>query len=131
MSAVNGSDSLIVNGLKLKTTSYRLVASKSLILFSIAGGVGQDKFDARVDTVRANVGAPVPIGRAQASLATQVQTLTRTNYFVDLSLNLLMLNLTGEIGQSTGGTITTFNSFQGDKPESSRTYASVGVRFGL
>lgn len=131
MSAVNGSDSLLVSGLKLKTTSYRLVASKSLILFTVAGGVGQDKFDARVDTVRASVGAPAPIGRAQASLGTQVQTLTRTNYFVDLSLNLLMLNLTGEVGQSTGGTITTFNSFQGDKPESSRTYASVGVRFGL
>ena len=131
MSAVNGSDSLLVSGLKLKTTSLRLVASKSLVLFTVAGGVGQDRFEARVDTVRANVGAPAPIGRAQGSLTAQVQTLTRTNYFLDLSLNLLMLNLTGEIGQSTGGTVSTFNSFQGDKPESSRTYASLGVRFGL
>jgi hypothetical protein len=131
LSANTNSDSLFVTGVKLKTSSWRLTASKSLILFGLAAGVGQDKFDSRVDSIRATVGAPVPVGRASGSLGAQTQSLTRTNYFVNVSLNMLVVRLTAEVGQSTGGTVTTFNSFDGGQPAGARTYGSLGVRFGL
>jgi hypothetical protein len=65
------------------------------------------------------------------TLGAQSQSLTRTNYFVNASFSLLLAKLTAEVGQSTGGTVTTFNSFDGSQPAGSRTYGSLGVRFGL
>jgi hypothetical protein len=124
-------DTLSVTGLKLKTSSWRLTASKSLIFFGLGAGVGQDKLDSQVDSVRASVGAPAPVGRASASLATQTQKLTRTNYFVNVSMSVLVAKIVAEVGQSTGGTVTTFNSFDGSQPAGARTYGSLGVRFGL
>jgi hypothetical protein len=130
VAANNGSDSLLVNGLKVKSSSWRLTASKSLIFFGLGAGVGQDKFDSRVDTVRASVGAPT-LARTSGNLLDQAQNLTRTNYFVNATFSLLVAKITAEVGQSTGGTVTTFNTFQGSQADGTRTYGSVGVRFGL
>jgi hypothetical protein len=130
VSANNGSDSLSVNGLKVKSSSWRLTASKSLIFFGLGAGAGQDTFDSGVDSVRASVGAPT-LARTSGSLGVQTQKLTRTNYFVNASFSLLVAKITAEVGQSTGGTVTTFNTFQGSQPAGARTYGSVGVRFGL
>ena len=131
VSANTNSDSLFITGLKLKTSSWRLVASKSLIFFGVAAGVGQDKFDSQVDTIRASVGLPAPIGRQTGTLGVQTQQLTRTNYFVNASFGLLLAKITAEVGQSTGGTVTTFNTFDGAQPAGARTYGSLGVRVGL
>lgn len=128
--ANRGGDTLSVTGMKVKTNSWRLSASKNLLLISLGAGVGQDKFESRVDTVRASVGAPA-IARASATLLDQTQSLTRTNYFVNASFSLLVAKLTAEIGQSTGGTVTTYNTFTGAQPAGARTYGSLGVRFGL
>jgi hypothetical protein len=57
--------------------------------------------------------------------------MTRSNVFADLSINLLILKLTGEIGQVSGGTINTFNTFSGKQAADSRLYGSVGARFGF
>jgi hypothetical protein len=51
--------------------------------------------------------------------------------FADLSINLLILKLTGEIGQVSGGTINTYNTFSGKQAADSRVYGSVGARFGF
>jgi hypothetical protein len=51
--------------------------------------------------------------------------------FADLSMNLLLFKLTGEIGQVSGGTINTFNTFSGKQAADSRIYGSVGARFGF
>ena len=59
------------------------------------------------------------------------QEITRTNVFANVSMNLLLLKLTGEIGQVSGGTINTFNSFSGKQAADSRIYGSVGARFGF
>jgi hypothetical protein len=59
------------------------------------------------------------------------QNLTRTNVFADLSMNLLLFKLTGEIGQVSGGTINTYNTFNGKQAADSRVYGSVGARFGF
>lgn len=125
-------DSLYVNNLSLKTKAWRVTASKSLILFSLAAGVGQDKYDASTD-VGAHVAARTlpPTSAANAGPVSMSQSLTRTNIFGDISMNLLLFKLNAEIGQVSGGTINTYNTFSGKQPADSRIYGSVGARFGF
>jgi hypothetical protein len=126
-------DSLFVTQLRVKTTAWRIEASKSLLMFGVFGGVGRDRYRSTVDTVRASVVVPgLPGGRATASLTpAPSQTLDRTNLFIGAKANLLIFKLAAEVGQATGGDVTTFNTFSGSAPNASRTYASLGVRFGL
>ena len=123
-------DSLFVTGLKMKTTSWRIEASKSLLMFGLFGGVGKDKYESSVDQVRASVGTPV-IGRTSALANPAPQTMDRTNMFVGVKLNLLFFKLAAEVGQATGGDVTTFNTFPSSAPDASRTYGSLGIRFGI
>ncbi|HJP61560.1 MAG TPA: hypothetical protein VJ865_16245 [Gemmatimonadaceae bacterium] len=128
----SGGDSLYVSNLDVSTKAWRVTASKSLIFFSLAAGVGQDKYDARTDVgafVAARAVPPVPASRATP--VTLTQGLTRTNVFGDLSMNLLLFKLNAEIGQVSGGTIDTYNTFSGKQPADSRLYGSVGARFGF
>jgi hypothetical protein len=127
----SGSDTLGVNGLKVKSSSWRIAASKSLILFNVAAGVGQDKLESSVDSVTARVGYPTAATPTRGTIKDLSQSLTRTNYFVNASFSLLVAKITAEVGQSTGGTVNTFNTFEGSQPTGARTYGSVGVRFGL
>ncbi len=46
-------------------------------------------------------------------------------------MNLLVLKLTGEIGQANGGNVPTAKNTFESAANKSRVYASVGVRFGL
>ena len=128
----SGGDSLYVNNLDLKTKAWRITASKSLIFVSLAAGVGQDKYDASTD-IGAHVAARAvpPTSAANAGPVSLSQSLTRTNIFGDLSMNLLLFRLNAEIGQVSGGTINTYNTFSGKQPADSRLYGSVGVRFGF
>jgi len=132
IAGANGSDSLYVNNLSLKTKAWRVTASKSLIFFGLAAGFGQDKYDASTD-VGAHVAARTvpPSPAANAGPVSISQNLTRTNVFADASMNLLLLKLTGEIGQVSGGTINTYNTFSGKQAADSRIYGSVGARFGF
>jgi hypothetical protein len=132
IAANSGNDSLLVNNLSLKTKAWRVTASKSLLLFGLAAGFGQDKYDAST-SIRAHVAARTvpPTQPANAGPVSISQNLTRTNVFADLSMNLLLFKLTGEIGQVSGGTINTFNTFNGKQPADSRLYGSVGARFGF
>ena len=128
----SGSDSLYVNNLSLKTKAWRITASKSLVFFSLAAGVGQDKYDASTD-IGAHVAARTvpPTPAANAGPVSISQNLTRTNIFGDLSMNLLLFRLNAEIGQVSGGTINTYNTFSGKQPADSRLYGSVGARSGF
>ena len=128
----SGGDSLYVNRFSMKTKAWRVTASKSLILFGLAAGVGQDKYDASTD-VGAHVAARTvpPTSAANAGPVSLSQNLTRTNIFADLSMNLLLFKLNAEIGQVSGGTINTYNTFSGKQPADSRLYGSVGARFGF
>ena len=124
-------DSLYVTGLSLKTKAWRVVASKSLILFGLAAGFGQDTYESSA-SVRAHVAARPPFTAASdAGPVALSQNLTRSNIFADLSMNLLLFKITGEIGQVSGGTINTYNTFSGKQPADSRLYGSVGARFGF
>jgi hypothetical protein len=128
----SGGDSLYVNNLSLKTKAWRVTASKSLILFGLAAGIGQDKYDASTD-IGAHVAARTvpPSPAANSAPVALSQNLTRTNIFGDLSMNLFLFRLNAEIGQVSGGTINTYNTFSGKQAADSRIYGSVGARIGF
>lgn len=123
-----GDDSVALRGLSVKTTAWRVVASKSLLLFGIAAGGGQDIYDVQgaVDyVVREGLATYRPA--APFALA---QKPTRTNLFVDLTLNLPLLKVLGEVGRVSGGNITTYNRF--DPPaDTPRFYGTIGFRVRL
>jgi hypothetical protein len=114
-----------VSGLSVKTTSWRATASKSLLAFGVAVGAGQDTYDSKAAIKVTTTLAPVGTS-ARAS-----QSLTRTNYFADLSLNMMLAKLVAEIGTVQGGTIDTYNTFNGKAADASRLYGSVGLRIGF
>jgi hypothetical protein len=130
ITGTSGGDSLIVRDLQDNTTSWRLVASKSLILFSLAAGVGQDKYDAKTSVQGVVQGTFGSFTNPHSAIIPLSQSMTRTNYFADLSLNLLLAKVVGELGMVSGGTITTYNKFD-SAPDKSRLYGSVGVRIGF
>lgn len=128
ITGLESGDSLIVRDLDVKTTAWRVVASKSLIVVNIAAGVGQDKYDA--STTAQAVVSTSPIGGAQSDAIALSQTLTRTNYFADLTMNLFVAKLIAEVGMASGGTVTTYNTFD-SAPDKSRLYGSLGFRVGF
>lgn len=132
IAGANGNDSLYVNNLSLKTKAWRVVASKSLLFIGLAAGAGQDTYESSTD-ISAHIGARTvpPVPASNAGPVSISQNITRTNVFANLSMNLLLLKLTGEIGQVSGGTINTFNTFSGKQAADSRIYGSVGARFGF
>lgn len=118
-----GAATLSVRGAKVKTNAWRLVASKSLVLFGVAVGVGRDHY-----AQSASVSGTVSTLGAAATTPGTSQTLNRTNIFADLSLNLPLFKIVGEIGQANGGTVATYNSFSGGRADRSQVYGSIGLR---
>jgi hypothetical protein len=113
---------------RVKTSGWRLVASKSLLLFGVAAGVGQDKYDQSAD-MTADVSTT--LAGSSHALVSVGRSMTRTNYFLDANVNLLLAKLTAEVGQVTGGTLDTYNSFAAGRADKAQTYGSLGVRFGI
>ena len=109
---------------QVKTSAYRVVASKSLMVLGLAAGVGQDRYDQSA-LVQATSGV------LSSAVVPLEQKLTRTNYFLDVSLNLPVIKFIGEVGRVTGGTVDTFNEFQTGRADKARTYGSVGIRIGI
>ena len=125
LGAESGLNRFDVSGLEVKTTSWRLTASKSLIVFGLAAGIGQDTYESS-GQVAASVSG---VGTATPSLT---QELTRTNYFANLSFNMFLAKLVAEIGMVQGGDeIPTYNNFTGKQADDSRLYGSVGLRIGF
>jgi hypothetical protein len=121
---------LRIDNMKVQTAAMRLVASKSLLLFSFAAGVGKDKYDQSADVTATVTGIPV-IGTASAQVPNTKQSLDRTNIFFDAALNLPLFKIVGEVGQVSGGTVNTFNSFSNGRADRDQQYFSLGLRFGL
>jgi hypothetical protein len=126
-------DTIGVGGLSMKTTAWRVVASKKLFIFGLALGAGQDKYESEA-SVNADVAVPVAAGvttRGRVNTNGLSQSMTRTNYFADLSFNLFVFRGVAEIGRVTGGDVTTYNSFGNVLASDPRTYGSVGFKFGF
>lgn len=113
---------LNVTDASVKTMAWRLVASKNLILFGLAFGIGQDFYDSEAS-------ANGTFGGQTSNTVSLDQSMTRTSGFLDFSVNLPLLKLIGEIGQVSGGRApNTFNGFEGKGTVDSRLYGSVGLR---
>jgi hypothetical protein len=123
-------DVLITNA-KVETSAWRLTASKSFLLFGLVVGAGQDKYVQGASIQATSRGTAA--GTQTSDVITLSQDLTRTNVFADLSLNLPLFKIVGEVGNSTGssGSVTTFNTFSSGAADKSRSYGSVGLRIGL
>jgi hypothetical protein len=115
-----------VRDAKVKTSAYRIVASKNLLLFGLAGGIGQDRY-----SDEANVQGTANVAGGTSEVIAMSQDLTRTNYFVDLSLNFPLFKIIAELGQVTGGTVDTYNEFEAGRADDARTYGSVGFRIAF
>jgi hypothetical protein len=124
LEAIDATASATVRDLALESKAWRLTLSKSLLLFGLSGGVGQDTYDMST-TISAAVTAGPTITTPKLE-----SSVTRTNYFGEVSMNLLLIKLVGSVGMVQGGDIKTYNSY--DSPaDKSRLYGSVGVRFGI
>lgn len=140
IAAHSGSDSLRVDGVNVTTDAVRLVVSKSVLMFGLAAGIGEDRYDSRA-TASAHVAArAVTAPPGFGSLGTPDttagpialrQTLNRTTYFVDGSINFPFVRLIGEIGHTGGNSVATYNTFESGPAGSGRTYGAIGVRLGL
>jgi hypothetical protein len=130
--ARSGNDTLSVTNMKVNTSAWRIVASKSLVLISIAAGVGQDTYDQSANfaaTVNGTFSGVPVTGRT--AVPNTSQTLKRTNFFADLSFNLPLFKIVGEIGNVSGGTVNTYNSFAGGNADRALVYYSAGLRFAF
>ena len=114
---------------KVKTSAWRIVASKGLLLFGVAAGVGQDTYDFNSD-ITASITSTLG-GTSSTSITTINPPMKRTNYFLDASLNLPLFKIVGEVGQASGGTMYSYNTFGTKRADRSLTYGSLGLRFAL
>ena len=129
ITGVSGDDTISVNNLALKTTAWRVTASKNLFIFGLALGAGQDRYESGADlAVSVQDGMN---GTWSGEPFKFSQDVTRTTYFADLSFNLLVAKFVGEIGMVSGGDIPTYNQFEGKKADDSRVYGSLGLRVGF
>lgn len=110
-----------VQDFDLSSKSWRITASKSLILFGLAIGYGKDSYDAST-SIRASVGTN------SVGPFTAASEVSRTNMFADLSMNLPFIKLVVTGGQVSGGDINTYNGYE-KAADVSRLYASGGIRF--
>lgn len=118
-----GTASLSVTDFKLNTTAWRVTASKSLILFGLAVGAGQDTYK-----TGARISATVPPAAPTAPFVLPEREVKRTNYFADLSMNLPFIKIVGTGGMVSGGDIPTYYDYD-KEADTSRLYGSVGLRF--
>lgn len=120
-----GNDSIQIEGITVKTDAWRFVASKNLLVFGLAAGIGKDRYtsDGTFMVDIASTGTTLPTTSIR-------QKVTRNNMFLNVAANFFLVQVVGEIGQVSGGNTSTFNTF--DKgPNSSRTYGSIGLKAGF
>lgn len=129
LAGASGEDRLFLDSVRVKARSWRAVAGKSILFLGFAAGFGQDTYDSNA-SIRVSV-APRPAteGGTGGPIALG-QKLTRNNIFGSVWITSQVLRVVGEIGRVSGGSVVTYNQFDGAQPTESRTYASLGVSFG-
>jgi hypothetical protein len=113
-------------GVDLHATNLRLVASKQLLILSLAAGLGWDKYtgDAVIrfqDPITLTAQPDVPVAlNSSRGLA-----------FVNAGLNLAVLRLTGEVGYQTGKDQNLGTSFEDLDTTKGKFFAGLGLRMGF
>ena len=132
----NNNDTLTVHNLSIKTSAWRVVASKNIFILGLAAGVGEDHYSMSTQVnVGLNQGAypacQAPGAVCSGTVASPKLSITRANYFGDLSLNFSIFRTVFEVGQVAGKDIPTFNTFSGNVAGYARLYGSVGFLFKI
>lgn len=123
-SGANPGGSINLDNLAIKTSDWRITAAKSFNIVGLSLGYGQDKYDAN------SLVSVMVDGGGGPSVTASNFAMTRTNYFVGVFINLFLFKVEGEYGQVTGGSLpTAFNTFGSDAAKS-RSYFTLGLRFG-
>lgn len=123
-------DTVAARGLTVKTTAWRLVASKRLLMWGLAAGVGQDKYSSAGNLAATVVRNGNTYGGTNQTLMSLDTDITRTNVFLDASMNLPFFKLVGEVGHVSGGDVPTYSTFE-KKASDGLLYGSFGFRFQL
>jgi hypothetical protein len=132
----NNNDTLAVQNLSIKTSAWRLVASKNIFILGLAAGIGQDHYSMST-TVHVGLNpntttaCTVVASTCSGTVASPSLSMTRANYFGDLSLNLGIFRTVFEVGEVAGKDIQTYNTFNGQVAGYSRLYGSVGLLFKI
>jgi hypothetical protein len=121
------SDTISLKDFSVKTSAWRLVAGKKLSILAVAVGVGKDRYETSGDLSYV-VRNEAPPRRTSGNLRFS-QVVTPTNMFADLSLDLFLFRLVGEVGRVSGSDIATYNQFSRPANEP-RVYGAVGLLFG-
>jgi hypothetical protein len=130
----NNGDTLAVQNLSVKTSAWRVVASKNIFILGLAAGAGADHHSmstkVNVGLNQSDAGCTVG-GVCSGTVASPSLSMTRANYFGDLSLNFAIFRTVFEVGEVAGKAITTFNTFEGKVAGDSHLYGSVGFLFKI
>ncbi|MFM9014218.1 MAG: hypothetical protein ACKORK_11770 [Gemmatimonadota bacterium] len=122
--AVKAKDaSLSLTNYKVGTTSWRVAAQKNLLMLQAAVGFGQDTYDAS-----ARLGGTV--GTLGSINANSKMTEKQNTLYGSLGLNLLLVKVVAEVGQTSGGDLNLLNPFDSNLTKK-RYFASLGARFSL
>jgi len=121
-------DSLRVSHLSVNTAAWRAVAGKHLGILGLAVGIGQDHetTDATLAVSGSILGVPLAEGTAAPHTS-----ITRANYFGDLSLDPPIVHIIIEVGGVSSRALATYNSFSGAHAGDALLYGSAGVRFKI
>ena len=112
-----------INDFSLKTKSWRIAAQKNFLLFQLGAGFGQDTYESDA-SITGTYNGVTPF------TAAATQDLTRTTMYGNLGFNLFLAKLVAEVGQVSGGDVTTFNTFA-NEADKSRLYGTVGLRISF
>lgn len=129
ITAKSGDDRLLLDDVHVKAKSWRAVAGKKLLFLGVGAGVGQDMYDSNA-SITVTVAPRQATNGGTGGPIDLTQKLTRTNVFGTAWLSARVLRIVGEIGRVSGGTIPTYNSFEGTQAADPRTYYSIGISFG-
>ena len=129
----SNSDRVEVEGLKIRTTAWRLVASSTVGPFQLDAGGGQDHASSAMNLFvaiqppRCTYGPQSCSGRPFEGFA---QKVTRTQLFADASVNVRWATLTLEVGRVGAITIPTYNRFVGGSAGDASWEGALGIRVG-
>jgi hypothetical protein len=120
--STDGGDQFNINDFAVNTTSWRLSAQKNLLLLQLGAGIGGDTYDFSTSASGSVDGNAFGFEAAQK--------LSRTTMYGSLGINLLLVKIVGEVGQVSGGSVTTFNEFV-EPADKTRMYGTIGVRISF
>ena len=113
-------------GVDLHATNLRLVASKKLLVFDLAAGLGWDKYtgDAAIrfrDPVTNLPQPTVPVDLESSRVLT----------FLNAGMSLSVLRLTGEVGYQSGKDQNLSTDFEDFDTTKGKLFAGLGLRVGF